>query len=210
MLTLPPTVRVFIAVQPADLRKGFDGLAAVTRSVIHEDPMSGHLFVFFNRRSDRSKVLYWDRSGWCVFYNQQSSHYTSFDRRHGRRRGVIRRDRPSPAVQPARIDDLTIGKREDRQPRGVTRGQRGASVLGRPAASAQTRSGQAGSRHRRSSDREPCHASGPRSRRGCWMGYREPVDEDVRQASDESARDRQDERSPRASQRADLRADPAG
>jgi len=70
VLTLPPTVRVFIAVQPADLRKGFDGLAAVTRSVIHEDPTSGHLFVFFNRRSDRSKVLYWDRSGWCVFYKR--------------------------------------------------------------------------------------------------------------------------------------------
>lgn len=70
MLTLPPTVRVFIAVQPADLRKGFDGLAAVTRNVIRHDPMSGHLFVFFNRRSDRSKVLYWDRSGWCVFYKR--------------------------------------------------------------------------------------------------------------------------------------------
>jgi transposase len=70
VLPLPPTVRVFIAVQATDLRKGFDGLAAVTRNVIRADPMSGHLFVFFNRRSDRSKVLYWDRSGWCVFYKR--------------------------------------------------------------------------------------------------------------------------------------------
>lgn len=70
MLTLPPAVRVFLAVEPVDLRKGFDGLAAITRQVVREDPMNGHLFVFFNRRSDRSKVLYWDRSGWCIFYKR--------------------------------------------------------------------------------------------------------------------------------------------
>lgn len=68
MLSLPPTVRIFVAVEPVDLRRGFDGLAAVTRSVIKEDPLSGHLFVFLNRRRDRAKILVWERSGfWLLF-----------------------------------------------------------------------------------------------------------------------------------------------
>jgi transposase len=56
MLSIPPTVRVFAAVEPVDLRKGFDGLACVVRQVIAADPLSGHLFVFFNRAGNRAKV----------------------------------------------------------------------------------------------------------------------------------------------------------
>lgn len=48
------------------MRKSFDGLSAATREVLKEDPMSGHLFVFVNRVADITKVLYWDRNGWCV------------------------------------------------------------------------------------------------------------------------------------------------
>ena len=66
MLSLPPTVRVFIAVQATDLRKSFDGLANETRRLLGQDPLSGHLFVFFNRRRTLVKVLYWDRNGYCV------------------------------------------------------------------------------------------------------------------------------------------------
>lgn len=66
MLTLPSTVRVYMASEPVDMRKSFDGLSAATREVLQEDPMSGHLFVFVNRSSDIVKVLFWDRSGWCV------------------------------------------------------------------------------------------------------------------------------------------------
>lgn len=68
MLMLPPTVRVFVALQPADLRRGFDGLAALAEEVLRRDPLSGHLFVFWNRRRDRVKILFWDRGGyvlWC-------------------------------------------------------------------------------------------------------------------------------------------------
>ncbi len=50
MLTLPSSVRIYIAAEPVDLRRGFDGLASATRSVIGADPMSGHVFVFVNRR----------------------------------------------------------------------------------------------------------------------------------------------------------------
>ena len=77
MLTLPASVRIFVAAEPVDLRRGFDGLAATTRSLIREEPLSGHLFAFLNRRKNRIKVLVWDRTGWIILYNQPSSHYTS-------------------------------------------------------------------------------------------------------------------------------------
>lgn len=67
MLSLWGTVRVFVAVPPADLRKGYDGLAQLARDVIDQDPLSGHLFVFANRKRDRIKILYWDRDGYAVW-----------------------------------------------------------------------------------------------------------------------------------------------
>jgi transposase len=70
MLTLPPSVRIWCATTPTDLRRGFDGLAALVRSQLHADPLSGHLFVFFNRKADRLKVLYWDRDGLCLWYKR--------------------------------------------------------------------------------------------------------------------------------------------
>jgi transposase len=70
MLTLPPTVRVFVCLAPADMRRSLDGLAAMTREIIREDPLSGHLFVFFNRRRDRTRTLFWDRSGLCLYYKR--------------------------------------------------------------------------------------------------------------------------------------------
>ena len=70
MLSLPPTVRVFIATGPADLRRSLDGLSALVREGMRGNPLSGHLFVFHNRRRDRAKVLYWDRSGLCLWYKR--------------------------------------------------------------------------------------------------------------------------------------------
>jgi transposase len=66
MLSLPPAVRVFVALEPTDMRKSFHGLEGETRRVLEQDPLSGHLFVFFNRRRTMVKVLYWDRTGFCV------------------------------------------------------------------------------------------------------------------------------------------------
>jgi len=66
MLSIPPTMRVFVSVEPTDMRKSFDGLAGATRRIIEQDPTSGHLFVFFNRRRTMMKALYWDRNGYCL------------------------------------------------------------------------------------------------------------------------------------------------
>lgn len=91
MLTLPPTVRIFVCLEATDMRKGFDGLAAATRQVIGEDPLSGHLFVFFNRRRDRTKILFWDRSGLCIWYKRLEKgrfRLGLFDAKRGRRAEV--------------------------------------------------------------------------------------------------------------------------
>ena len=68
MFTFPGTVEVYISVAPMDMRCGFYRLAAATKEVIGKDPLSGHLFVFFNKGRNRVKVLFWDKSGWCVYY----------------------------------------------------------------------------------------------------------------------------------------------
>jgi transposase len=59
-------VRVFLAPGATDMRKSFNGLYALVRGTLHGDPLSGHLFVFCNRRHDRIKILYWDGSGLWV------------------------------------------------------------------------------------------------------------------------------------------------
>ena len=67
MLSLPPSVRIFIATQPVDGRKGVDSLAAMVRSVFLHDPLGGHLYVFFSRRLDRVRIIYWDRTGFAMW-----------------------------------------------------------------------------------------------------------------------------------------------
>jgi transposase len=67
MLSLPPSVRVFVATQPVDGRKQADSLMAIVRDVFGHDPLSGHLFVFFSKRLDRVRIVYWDRSGFAMW-----------------------------------------------------------------------------------------------------------------------------------------------
>jgi transposase len=63
-------VRIFVCTKPADMRKGFDGLSGMVREFIGQDPLSGHLFLFFNKRRDRAKILFWDRDGLLVVYKR--------------------------------------------------------------------------------------------------------------------------------------------
>ena len=66
MLSLPSTVRVFVAVQPVDGRKGIDGLAALVRCRLGHDPLNGDLFFFLSRRRDRARILYFATNGYCL------------------------------------------------------------------------------------------------------------------------------------------------
>jgi len=70
MLTLPPSVRVYLAAGATDMRRSIDGLSAVVRERLRLEPLSGHLFLFRNRRGDRIKILLWDRSGFWVLYKR--------------------------------------------------------------------------------------------------------------------------------------------
>jgi transposase len=63
---LPASVRILVCTQPQDMRKSFDTLAAVVRSLLGEDPLSGALYVFVGKRPIRVKVLWWDRNGYCL------------------------------------------------------------------------------------------------------------------------------------------------
>lgn len=70
MLSLPHSVRVFLHTRPTDLRKSFDGLCGLATTAFANDPTSGHLFLFVNRRRDRLKILYWDRDGLAIWYKR--------------------------------------------------------------------------------------------------------------------------------------------
>jgi transposase len=65
-MMLPPGAKVFLATERVDGRKGINGLSTLVRSQFAQDPLSGQLFVFFSRRADQVRVLYWDRDGYIL------------------------------------------------------------------------------------------------------------------------------------------------
>lgn len=67
MLSVPSAVKIFLYGQAADLRRGYDGLAALVQDAMGEDPLSGSLFIFVNKRCNRIKLLYWDRDGYAIW-----------------------------------------------------------------------------------------------------------------------------------------------
>ena len=67
MMHLPASVRVYLCLSPCDMRRSFDGLHALVRDHLQLDAFAGHLYLFANRRKDRVKILYWDRSGFAVW-----------------------------------------------------------------------------------------------------------------------------------------------
>jgi len=70
MLSVPGRVKIFLCLAPTDMRKSFDSLAALVGEVIGEDPLSGHLFLFRSKRADRVKLLYWDETGYALWYKR--------------------------------------------------------------------------------------------------------------------------------------------
>ena len=67
---IPEQVRIYLCAEPTDLRRGFDGLAAMAQHLFDCAATSGHLFVFINRRNNRMKVLYWAAGGFCLWYKR--------------------------------------------------------------------------------------------------------------------------------------------
>jgi transposase len=67
MLSVSPVVKIFLYGQAADLRRGYDGLASIVQEAMEEDPLSGSLFVFVNKRANRIKLLYWDETGYAIW-----------------------------------------------------------------------------------------------------------------------------------------------
>lgn len=85
MLSLSPAIRIFVARDSCDMRKGFDGLSSLVIDVIGEDPQSGHLFVFVNKRRNRIKTLIWDGSGYVLLYKRlEHGRFHFFDRAVGK------------------------------------------------------------------------------------------------------------------------------
>src|SRR5438067_2218227 len=70
MILLPSPVRIFLCTRSTDLRKSFDGLSGLVQECFGQDLLTGHLFLFLNRRRDRIKILYFDRDGLAIWYKR--------------------------------------------------------------------------------------------------------------------------------------------
>jgi transposase len=70
MIALTSAVRVFLCSKSVDMRKSFDGLSGLVQQCFGQDLLTGHLFLFVNRRRDRIKVLYFDHDGLAIWYKR--------------------------------------------------------------------------------------------------------------------------------------------
>ena len=70
MLTLPSSIRIYVAADPVDMRKAHHGLAAIVRDQLDLDPLSGHLVFFTNKRRNLAKILFFDRTGLALLYKR--------------------------------------------------------------------------------------------------------------------------------------------
>jgi transposase len=61
---------IFVATERFDLRRSFDGLAGIVKEILRQNPLSGALFMFFNKSADKLKIIWWDKSGYCVLYKR--------------------------------------------------------------------------------------------------------------------------------------------
>jgi len=104
MLSLASRVRVWVASEPVDFRKAFDGLCGVIHSHLSGDPYSGDVYVFFNRRRNRVKLLVWDANGFWLFYKRLERGTFEDLRTSPDNDGVVRVDRATMAMLLEGID----------------------------------------------------------------------------------------------------------
>lgn len=95
MLTFPPNVRIYVAVEPVDMRKSHHGLAAVMQQKLALDPLSGHLVLFTNRRRDLVKIQFWDRTGHVILFKRLE-------------RGTVQLPQVAPGTTRAEIDPAEL------------------------------------------------------------------------------------------------------
>ena len=70
MILLPRSVKIYVAITPASLRKSFEGLTNAVRCELGRDPLSGHVFLFLNRRRNQVKMLLWTRGGFTILHKR--------------------------------------------------------------------------------------------------------------------------------------------
>jgi transposase len=70
MLSLPSRTKLYLCMNPVDMRKSFDGLFGIVKQEFQQDPLNGHLFLFVNKRRDRMKAIFWDNDGFVIWYKR--------------------------------------------------------------------------------------------------------------------------------------------
>ena len=101
------SVRIFVCVLPIDMRRSFDGLARAVEDTLGEDPQTGAVFCFINKRANRLKVLWWDRNGYCILYKRiHSDVFVLPDQPRGRL---------AIQIDGARLAKLVAGAQRDRR-----------------------------------------------------------------------------------------------
>lgn len=108
MLSLPSSARMLLAVEPVDMRKSFNGLHAVVAQVLEEDPTSGTLFLFSNRKRDRLKILYWDGSGLWVLAKRLERGRFSWPRSDSASKIALKAEAFSQLLCGVQLDCLTM------------------------------------------------------------------------------------------------------
>tara|TARA_R110002072_G_scaffold302179_1_gene484237 strand:- start:1429 stop:1782 length:354 start_codon:yes stop_codon:yes gene_type:complete len=81
-------VRIWLYARPTDMRRSFTGLAAMAKNVMGENPLSGHVFVFVNRRQTQLKLLYFDRSGYCLWAKRLEAGRFNYNRSAGEKQAL--------------------------------------------------------------------------------------------------------------------------
>ena len=106
MINLPLSdVRIFLCATPINMQSSFDTLMGMAQTVFDQDPLSGHLFLFFNRERNRVKILFWDQDGFCIWYKRLEG--GTFEVPKAAR--TVREDgSTSPAGIEMRLSDLTL------------------------------------------------------------------------------------------------------
>ena len=69
-MIIPAAVKLFVYMDATDMRKGFNGLSALVINEMSQDPLTGNFYIFRNKKKDKLKLLYWDRSGYAIWYKQ--------------------------------------------------------------------------------------------------------------------------------------------